>query len=294
MAFLLLSENKQLQHQIRTALLKHASLSSTSIDASDSLGETIHKLTVNRYQMFIVDVASLDEAPIEVLIRIRAYDSKTPILILNNSGFEKIAIQCLRHGAQHYLIMDENWLKELSLTVDNVLEEFHHKNSIKKYISSLEAENRHLKSKELLDDSTMFYSSNHFESLLSRELKRATRYGHHLACLVLDIREKVAGSASNATDQLYDELGLLLKSIVRSCDIWARLSQDQFAALLPHTNLKQANQAVRRLRSELEDGTMRISQRDIPLELRWGLAKFDKNKIKNEQELLERARQAIK
>src|SRR3990167_3915540 len=172
------------------------------------------------------------------------------------------------------------WEADIPSVINSLLLEQEHKHLLKRRISHLEQENRRLKGHAALDEDTLFYTSQHFESVLSRELNRASRYGLNLACLLVEIREQGGnGGKKPSQESFYEKLALQLKSVVRVSDIWARLNEDRFAAILPHATALQARHAIKRIDSEI--GALIPSPK-----VRWGVAHFDKNKTKNEKEFL--------
>lgn len=244
-------------------------------------------MTVAEHDMILIDAPSFEQSPLELLIQVRGLKRETPIVLFNRPGAEKTAINCLKHGADYYLPKNKNWEDELPHVMDSVLEERKQKNNLKWRLYQMEKENKKLRGMAAVDETTSFYSARHFQQLLSSEIHRANRYGLNLACLLLDVK---AEKFSNA---VYEKLGLLLRSAVRSSDIWGRLNGNRFAALLPHTSARQARQAVKRLDSEIAGAEFLADKTRIPVKVKWGMAGFSKDKVKNENDLLRMAEAAL-
>lgn len=302
---------------IQGAIQSHSSWKHSLIDICSSVDKAANDISVMSYQLVLVDCQASDVSPLEILIRLRAVDKKIPLILINEPGMEKTAISCLKNGCDYYLVRDRNWKNELPTIMETVLHETQQREKVKKRIAELEEENKKLKSIAILDDSTLFYSADHFHSLLSRELKRAYRHSLDLACLILDIqshakpyilkqssketprrkrkklKEQVQLLSTIDLQPVYEKLGLLLKSVVRSSDIWARLDQNRFVALLPHTTAHQAANAIKRIQSEISGTKFQHENSTIPLKISWGLANYDKNKIKCESDLLDLATSSL-
>lgn len=257
------------------------------------LEKAIAELSVKEYQLIFADCEHLTNSPLEVIIELRGITRGTPVILLNKPGMEKTAISCLKNGANHYIIKDKEWTHQVPLIAGTILDELYYQNKSKKRLFLLEQENERLRQLSTLDETTLFYTASHFQALLSRELKRATRYGFHLACLVLDVKKNDSANNKNYGD-VYEQLGLMLKSVVRSCDIWARLQQNRFAALLPHTNLQEAKNAMKRIENEIKSSPLMSLTTKSPFKVSWGWAKFDEKKFKNEAEFLSHVESTIK
>ncbi len=104
---------------------------------------------------------------------------------------------------------------------------------------------------------------------LTRELQAGLRYGAP-ACLILldldffktvnDVLGHVAG------DQVLKEIAALMRETVREVDSIGRYGGEEFAVVLPHTDLEQAQTLAERLRAiieqhafDLEDGQVRMT-----------------------------------
>lgn len=284
---LLVSQTQALSSLLKESLNKHSDYKNSFIQPSASFENALSILSVETFNLVLVDAEHSPLSAIEMLIKLRAQVAKTPIIILNEPGHEKTAVHCLSHGAQYYLVKDSHWLAELPLIIEMVMTEIHHQKNLQTRLALLECENENLRKTAILDESTFFYTANHFDTLLSRELKRASRYGHHLACLIVDVKSHARESNdAPPVNELHAKIGLLLKSVARSCDIWARLSDGQYAALLPNSDTKATKLAVRRLKSEMSG-----SANDC--QLRWGFAQYDKKEINNEAEFLAKAQLAV-
>jgi len=267
---LLISQNPLTCSLIQGTINSHPEWQHCLLEPYPTINKALQELSVLSYQVVIVDCPSLNISPLELLIQIKGINNKIPIILLNEADNEKIAISCLKSGADYYLIQENGWEKKIPLVMDSVLNEYYQKNSLRKKISQLKSENKTLRENSALDESTLFYSANHFNSLLSRELNRATRYGQELSCLLIEImptankkgkrrkkgnHEKLEVSndllSESNIKETYEKLGLLLRSTVRASDIWAKISETRFAALLPNTTAKAAKNAIKRIQSEI-------------------------------------------
>lgn len=93
-----------------------------------------------------------------------------------------------------------------------------------------------------------------FAECLRLEVQRANRYERQVSMLLLDLNEfKLLNDRYGhpAGDRALEFVAATLRSTLREPDIVARIGGDEFAVLLPETDLPQAEQVADRLRSLL-------------------------------------------
>lgn len=90
----------------------------------------------------------------------------------------------------------------------------------------------------------------------AREVDRARRYGHCLAALMLDLDgfKRVNDTHGHACgDRLLADLAQRCRDQLRASDLLGRVGGDEFAVLLPETDLKGAGLVAERLRQAAEE-----------------------------------------
>ncbi len=271
-----------------SAMAKSAVLKNAHIEVIGTLEAALKELSVRDYDLILTDCEHSEFSPLEILIQLKSLRRETPLVILNTPGKEKTAVACLKHGCDHYAIKDEKWAAELPDVLENVLESHHFKKNLRQRFHALEEENNHLRQSSIYDEATSFYSGPYFKSVIARELKRATRHKTDLACLILDINLDKKNRSTPIMGPILQNLAASLKGLIRSTDVWARLSDSRFAALLPHTSTKQAKLAIKRLQTELTDVAVNIDDKK-GLNFSWGMSGFSQKKIKNEEDLIKYA-----
>lgn len=103
----------------------------------------------------------------------------------------------------------------------------------------------------ITDPLTGIYNRRGFFELSERELQRANRFGHPLSAVMFDIDHfKRLNDAHGhaAGDQALKETAERCFRALRKVDILGRYGGEEFAALLPETDLESACQAAERLR----------------------------------------------
>lgn len=102
----------------------------------------------------------------------------------------------------------------------------------------------------LTDALTGLYNRRHLEHRLEQEVTRARRYAQSLACLFVDADhfKKINDRHGHAAgDQVLSALARRLRARLRASDLPTRYGGEEFAVLLPHTELENAELLAREI-----------------------------------------------
>jgi len=105
------------------------------------------------------------------------------------------------------------------------------------------------------DHLTGVYNRRYFNQRLEMELKRAERYKRNLSILMIDIDnfKQINDQYGHVEgDEVLKRLVLVIKQNLRNSDILVRFGGEEFVALLPETNSKNAYLAGEKLRTAVE------------------------------------------
>ena len=105
------------------------------------------------------------------------------------------------------------------------------------------------------DGLTQLLNHRVFEQRLAEEFRRARRYGEPLSLIVLDVDGFKAYNDSFghlAGNGVLRQLAEVLREHARETDLVARFGGEEFALILPHTEVGEAVALAERLRSALE------------------------------------------
>lgn len=115
-----------------------------------------------------------------------------------------------------------------------------------------------------------------FDRAMERAMASAARHGRPFVLAVLDLdrlKEINDGWGHHAGDRALRTVADVLGRVVRASDTCARLGGDEFAIAMPDTDLRQAEEVVRRVRGALRD---RAGRFPFPLEVSIGVASWEK------------------
>lgn len=104
------------------------------------------------------------------------------------------------------------------------------------------------------DPVTRSYSRRYFDESLEREILRASRRGHPLSVLLIDVdnfKQVNDSYGHKAGDRVLAATAAALETALRGDSITARFGGDEFAVLLPESDLDEATQVAEKLRKSV-------------------------------------------
>ncbi len=107
-----------------------------------------------------------------------------------------------------------------------------------------------------IDGLTGLYNRRHFLDLCERELQRARRYRLEVGLLMLDadrFKDINDTHGHDVGDDVLRLLARLCRTVLREVDIIGRLGGEEFAVLLPQTDLPAARDVAERLRKAIAE-----------------------------------------
>ena len=146
------------------------------------------------------------------------------------------------------------------------------------------------------DDLTGLRNRRGFFEVARREIDRATRTGRPLSALMLDIDgfKRVNDTYGHAIgDQVLRHLAERCRRAVREIDLVGRYGGEEFAVLLPETDLKRALEIAERVRSSIGDTPFETEVGPLPIRVSVGLALLEDDTEQTVESLLDRADTAM-
>lgn len=128
-------------------------------------------------------------------------------------------------------------------------------------VSTVRRNQEMLAARANIDELTGLYNQRSLHERLDYELRRGERYRFRVSLMILDIDnfKRVNDREGHVVaDETLRRLARLIKDSIRDVDIATRYGGDEFAIILPETDLIQALDAAERLRSKIERYVFRI------------------------------------
>ena len=134
------------------------------------------------------------------------------------------------------------------------------------------------------------------EQALQNEFERSMRYGAPLSVILLDV-DHFKGVNDTYGHQKGDEIlvavASLLKKVCRTNDIAARYGGEEFLMILPQSNAQGAFKIAERVREEMMKLSFTGNETNFSVTTSCGVAELDRDFIKNTDQLITMADQAL-
>jgi diguanylate cyclase (GGDEF)-like protein/PAS domain S-box-containing protein len=146
-----------------------------------------------------------------------------------------------------------------------------------------------LREQSIRDPLTRLFNRRFLEESLEREMELASRKGHSLAVIFLDLDHFKRFNDTfghDAGDMVLQSLADLFRTFFRTTDICCRYGGEEFAILLPESSSQDAAKRANALRSEVRSLRLQHKKQTLgPLSLSAGVAAFPEH-ASNSDELL--------
>ncbi len=148
---------------------------------------------------------------------------------------------------------------------------------IKRGFMAYEYENKSLQEKCNIDPTTGLYTRTYFNENLEKEIARANRHQHSLSLVMADIDffKKVNDTYGHVVgDDVLAGTGEVIKSSIREVDTPCRYGGEEFAIILPETDLESAVSFAERLRQKLEVNEFSYDKGNFNITGSFGVAEY--------------------
>ena len=170
-------------------------------------------------------------------------------------------------------------LGELNFSYEQIVLELKQaKQNSEQLARELQQANLNLKKLAYRDGLTGLYNHRYFKKVFEKEVQRALRYKLPLSLLMLDIDffKKVNDNYGHQVgDDVLEKVANVLMRLVRNCDIAARHGGEEFAVILPETDMNGAKVLAQRLRRGVEQERINSKGNCVSVTISIGVAGTD-------------------
>ncbi len=285
---LIIDDDDGIRQEVKRRL-KEARLFENFYESSDGING--FKLLLNKHvDLILCDVVmpGIDGFKFLSMKRARPEFDDIPVIMLTGEEDVKLKIKALEQGASDYITKPFH-VGELVARV-----KVHYK--IKQLQEELRDSNRRLEELSNTDDLTKMYNRRYFMELFELEFQRAQRYDAKLSFVMIDIDDFKAFNDNYGHlmgDRILYEVAQILKASLRVHDIVGRYGGEEFALLMPETDLKGGLVVAERYRKRVEEYMYIEGNKEFRLTISLGVAAFPHEDIQTVDDLIRLADNAM-
>jgi diguanylate cyclase (GGDEF)-like protein len=244
-------------------------------------GRAIYAPEVLRDRLFLTHLAQWPDSP-----EVHEIESALAVPLITDRSVMAVVVVRTRRGEPAITAEQVTMVEQLVNATGTLVEREQHRSAVS---------HRQLLASST-DPLTRCASLDALDRRLREELERSRRYGYPLAFALLDIealRELNRRSGQDAGDRLLAELGGLLSQEVRTPDFVARYGNDEFALLLPSTDVEGGRRLLARIAARLAEHPVQHLGLSEPPRLAAGLVVFPHRDLSRVEDLLASAEAAL-
>lgn len=244
MNVLIVDDDKVDQELVQRALKK--SNLDVNIHTAKTVDEGLEQYRLNTYDIILLDYRMPERDGIEMVqeLALQPQNSSTAIVMMSSSEDEELAIECLKAGAQDFLMKSEVTAVRLRRAVLHAKTRF----ELEKKLADSYQEVKLLSESDPL---TGLSNRVYFEQSLKNSIVNNIRDQHKLALLLIDLDNFKLINDTYGHD-VGDRLLLLVVESIKSClrgnELFARLGGDEFSICLSNLDsVEHASQVATRV-----------------------------------------------
>jgi len=236
-----------------------------------------------------------------------------PVIVVGGPREADRALAAIRAGAADYVVRAGDYLFALPLVAEKTLSLWKTKQEnirlhaeLSCTLTALQVKNRQLEDAvrklqtvAATDPLTGLANRRAFNMVLERSFAEASRYGHDLACIMIDLDcfklcNDLLGHQKG--DEILQRAARVLEANCRRSDTPARYGGDEFVVLLPQTELEWARRGAERIADEMRfccDGWLKVNCAPTSLSMSMGLTTLRHGHPASADELVGQADKAL-
>ena len=242
---ILLVDDDRLDRTIVKRTLTKSDLSVNIVEAV-TVDEGMQYYSEVDFDIVLLDYRMPQRDGIEMIVEIRnePKDSSTAIVMMSSSEDEELAIECIKSGAQDFLVKSEITETRLRRAIQHATTRF----DLEKQLFQTYQK---VKTLAETDSLTGLPNRYYFDETLKQAITNNRRNQHKLALLLLDLDNfKLVNDnfGHDTGDVLLKKLVARIKGCLRGNELFARLGGDEFAITLSNLeSVEHANLVARRI-----------------------------------------------
>ncbi len=165
-----------------------------------------------------------------------------------------------------------------------------------KELITLKSENRRLRTLASTDPMTGLHNYRFFVSFLAQEIERAKRTKTPVSLIILDIDffKNINDTYGHPVgDNVLRHVAQTVKNCVRTTDIVCRYGGEEFAVILPGTDIVSAIAVAERIRRTVESSAISVGKDQIKVTISLGVTSFDGTSNESVNSLVSKADQCL-
>jgi two-component system cell cycle response regulator len=264
----------------------------TNLVRAKNIDDAQQILEQHRVDLILFEYLICDGNVLDFFKILENNDLNIPVIIISGQESETIDTHIIEAGACDHLPKEIVNKRYLPLSMTNAL----HRYRLEKEIKEIKEEMEKVTETSVRDELTGLYNRRFFIEVLGREVAKVKRYGAGLALCMMDIDyfKKVNDRYGHlAGDMVLSKIGKLLKGHVRESDFSCRYGGEEFAMVLPNSNLEGAKTMSERFRKLIEGKHFEYDASKFQITVSIGIAEYDNSVDQTLIELIGRADQAL-
>jgi len=232
------------------------------IVAAASLEAALKILGQRPIDIVVLDLCLPDSHGFQTFERLQDEFPFVPIIVLTQLNEESTVLECMRRGAEDFLVKGEYNHDFFFRTIRYAIERHRIRRQLQSVTEELKTVNRKLERLAMVDPLTDVMNRRGLQQILTRELELLKREESGLLVLAVDFDnfERINQSLGHVTgDIVLKEMARRLRRSLRASDYIARIGGDEFVILLPQTRFAEGVQVAEKIRLAISQSSVSVS-----------------------------------